>query len=73
LIAEFVTRTGRGLEFEIEPGTFLTANCGVLVTTVQDITSTGERGYTFLKIDSGMTEVSGGIYIMEGAKLHGGY
>jgi diaminopimelate decarboxylase len=28
-----------------------------LITTIQDITDTGEQGYTFLKVDGGMTEV----------------
>lgn len=35
LIASFCSRTGRLLAFEVEPGTFLTANCGALLTTVQ--------------------------------------
>jgi diaminopimelate decarboxylase len=39
----------------IEPGTFLLANSCSLVTTVQDIATTPTR--TFLKLDSGMTEV----------------
>lgn len=57
LISSFCQRTGRLLEFEIEPGTYLTANSGALLTSVQDVTSTGEGGYRFLKIDSGMTEI----------------
>jgi len=51
----FFKETGRKLRLEIEPGTFMVANCGTLVTTVQDITTTS--AHTFLKIDSGMTEV----------------
>jgi len=53
----FAKRTGRQLHLEIEPGHFLTGNAGSLITTVQDIVDTGEEGYTFLKIDSGMTEI----------------
>jgi diaminopimelate decarboxylase len=53
----FYEETGRKLHLEIEPGTFLVANAGSLVTTVHDIVDTGEEGYTFLKIDSGMTEI----------------
>lgn len=39
----------------IEPGTYLLANSCALVSTVQDIATTPTR--TFLKLDSGMTEV----------------
>jgi diaminopimelate decarboxylase len=49
--------TGRRIHLEIEPGTYLTANAGALLTTVQDIVDTGEEGYRFLKLDTGMTEI----------------
>ena len=49
--------TGRKLRLEIEPGTFLVANAGALLTTIQDIVSTGRGGYQFLKLDSGMSEI----------------
>ena len=49
--------TGRRIHLEIEPGTWLTANAGALLTTVQDIVDTGEQGYRFLKLDTGMTEL----------------
>ncbi|MFP6596064.1 MAG: diaminopimelate decarboxylase [Candidatus Hydrogenedentota bacterium] len=54
---EFAARDGRELHLEIEPGTFLVANAGVLISTVMDVIDTGGDGYRFLKIDSGMTEV----------------
>lgn len=54
---EFAERTGRKLHLEVEPGTFLVANAGSLVTRVQDVVTTGSEGHTFLKLDSGMTEV----------------
>ncbi|MBO93699.1 MAG: diaminopimelate decarboxylase [Opitutales bacterium] len=54
---EFADRTGRRLQLEIEPGTFLVANAGCLLTTVQDVSSTGPEGYSFLKLDVGMTEI----------------
>ncbi|WP_238710397.1 diaminopimelate decarboxylase [Oceanipulchritudo coccoides] len=57
LLEDFAERTGRKLHFEIEPGTFLIANAGALLTRVQDIVDTGEEGYSFLKIDAGMTEI----------------
>ncbi|MDR1817906.1 MAG: diaminopimelate decarboxylase [Puniceicoccales bacterium] len=53
----FAAETGRRLRLEIEPGTFLVANCGVLLATVQDVTDTGVGGRRFLKLDSGMTEL----------------
>lgn len=49
--------TGRAIHLEIEPGTFLVANSGALLTRIQDITSTGNQGYTFLKLDCGMTDI----------------
>lgn len=56
-LERFYEETGRKLKLEIEPGTFLVANAGSLVTTIHDISDTGEGGHTFLKIDGGMTEV----------------
>jgi diaminopimelate decarboxylase len=56
-LQRFYEETGRQLHLEIEPGTFLTANAGSLVTTIHDIVDTGKDGYTFLKIDGGMTEL----------------
>ncbi|MCC6698072.1 MAG: diaminopimelate decarboxylase [Candidatus Hydrogenedentes bacterium] len=54
---EFHATQGRKLHLEIEPGTYLVANAGVIVCGIIDIVDTGEKGYTFLKVDSGMTEV----------------
>jgi len=53
----FAEETGRKLKLEIEPGTFLMANSGALLCEVRDIVTTGDDGYTFVKVDSGMTEV----------------
>lgn len=53
----FKKETGRELKLEIEPGTFLVANAGSLVCTVQDVVSTGSTGYEFIKLDAGMTEL----------------
>ena len=57
LFEEFAKETGRELKLEIEPGTFLLAHACSLVTTVQDVTSTGVDGYRFLKLNAGMTEI----------------
>ena len=40
---EFAERTGRKLALEVEPGTFLVANSGSLVCTVQDMVETVRR------------------------------
>jgi diaminopimelate decarboxylase len=46
------------LKLEIEPGTYLVAMGGALVSTIQDkVLTTGESGHTFLKLDAGMTDV----------------
>jgi diaminopimelate decarboxylase len=47
----------RKLHLEIEPGTFLTANAGVILCKIIDISDTGPEGYNFIKIDSGMSEI----------------
>ena len=55
--ATFAQKTGREIKLEIEPGTFLVANSGTLLTSIQDMTTTGSSGHKFLKLDSGMTDV----------------
>jgi len=54
---EFAAETGREIRLEIEPGTFLVANAGALLSKVQDVVSTGEGGYDFIKLNTGMTEL----------------
>eukprot|EP00040_Diaphanoeca_grandis_P035244 m.221075 g.221075 ORF g.221075 m.221075 type:complete len:452 (+) comp33337_c0_seq1:235-1590(+) len=54
---KFNENFGRKLKLEIEPGTFLLANSGVLISTAQDIVNTGMNGRLFIKCDSGMTEI----------------
>lgn len=53
----FAEETGRRLALEIEPGTYLVARAGAIVSTIQDVVSTGSEGYTFYKLDSGMTDI----------------
>ena len=53
---EFHSRHNRKLKIEIEPGTFLVANAGAVICTVIDVVDTGPAGYSFIKVDSGMTE-----------------
>jgi diaminopimelate decarboxylase len=54
---DYASRTGKQLRLEIEPGTYLMAMAGALVSTVQDKVSTGSQGHVFLKLDAGMTDV----------------
>jgi diaminopimelate decarboxylase len=53
----FEQTTGRKLKLELEPGTWLVANAGILLAGVADITDTGPEGYTFLKLDTGMNDI----------------
>eukprot|EP00521_Asterionellopsis_glacialis_P013251 CAMPEP_0195304454 /NCGR_PEP_ID=MMETSP0707-20130614/34470_1 /TAXON_ID=33640 /ORGANISM="Asterionellopsis glacialis, Strain CCMP134" /LENGTH=480 /DNA_ID=CAMNT_0040368259 /DNA_START=26 /DNA_END=1466 /DNA_ORIENTATION=- len=54
----FAEENGRELKLEIEPGTYLVAMAGALVSSVQDkVYTTGEDGHKFLKLDAGMTDV----------------
>jgi len=57
IFTEFAKTDGRELHLEIEPGTYVAANSGVLVSTVMDVIDTGSEGYDFIKINAGMTEV----------------
>ena len=52
----FADHTGRQLHLEIEPGTYFIAHAGVLVAQVDDIVDTGEHGYTFLRLNTGMND-----------------
>ncbi|CAA6676556.1 MULTISPECIES: diaminopimelate decarboxylase [unclassified Lentimonas] len=54
---EFAKETGREIRLEVEPGTYLLANTCSVLSTVQDIVSTGADGYEFLKLNTGMTEI----------------
>jgi diaminopimelate decarboxylase len=54
----FADRHGRQLHLEIEPGTYLVANAGAVVSTCIDVVDTGSEGYLFAKLDTGMTEVT---------------
>lgn len=55
-LTEFYKKTGKKLKLEIEPGTFLIANAGFLISKVMDIKKTSK--YNFIIIDSGMTEIT---------------
>lgn len=59
VVQEFINfqkQTGRRLKLEIEPGTFLVANAGCVVSEITDTKSTSD--YNFIITDSGMTEVT---------------
>lgn len=53
-IESFYHKTGRKLLMEIEPGTFIAANMGYVITTVRDKKKTGDRGLCFAIVDGGM-------------------
>ena len=53
-IEKFHAKTGRKLIMKIEPGTFVIANAGFIVTKVIDIKKTGKDGFTFIVTDGGM-------------------
>jgi diaminopimelate decarboxylase len=57
-IEGFHARAGRALHLEIEPGTFLVANAGVIVASCVDVVETGAEGYCFAKLDAGMPEIT---------------
>ncbi len=51
---EFRSRTGRALTVAVEPGTYIVANAGYLVTSVVDIKSSGPDGFQFVVLNAGM-------------------
>ncbi|MFN8636500.1 MAG: diaminopimelate decarboxylase [Chloroflexota bacterium] len=57
-LIEFQERVGRKLHLEVEPGTYLVANAGAVVSSCIDVVDTGKDGYQFAKLDTGMTEVT---------------
>lgn len=51
---EFQNKTGRSLTVAVEPGTYIVANAGYLVTSVVDIKSSGPDGFQFIVLNAGM-------------------
>jgi diaminopimelate decarboxylase len=51
---EFAQRTGRRLVMAVEPGTYIAANSGYLVTSVLDKKWSGPGGFEFVVVDGGM-------------------
>jgi len=57
VLATFLSERGEDFQFEVEPGTFLVANAGLILAEIIDVVDTGPAGYRFLKVNSGMTEL----------------
>ncbi len=57
IFKEFAARTGRKMHLQLEPGTFLVANAGCIISRVIAAANTGTDGYNFYKLDCGMTEI----------------
>lgn len=55
-LSDFAAKTGRQLHLEIEPGTWLVAHAGTLLTEIVDIVDTGTKGFTFLRTNTGMND-----------------
>ena len=53
-IEAFFERTGRKLNMEVEPGTYIVANSGYIITKVIDKKSTGDEGFDFIVANGGM-------------------
>ncbi len=57
IVFDWEIKNNRKLVLEIEPGAFLVANAGVIISKVCDIVDTGNSGHNFLRLDTGMTEI----------------
>lgn len=55
-LVKFADRTGKKLNLEIEPGTYLVANAGFVISRVIDLKETPR--YKFIVTNTGMTEVT---------------
>jgi len=53
----FYEETGRKIHLEMEPGKYLVINSCSMLVEIQDIVDTGNAGYTFLKVNSGMNDM----------------
>jgi len=53
----FYEKTGRKLEVEIEPGNYVVSSAGAILSEVDDIVDTGEEGFKFVKLNTGMTDI----------------
>lgn len=53
----FYKKTGRKIHLELEPGKYMVINSGCVIAEVDDIVDTGRDGYTFLRLNTGMTEM----------------
>ena len=56
-LLSFEEKTNKKIRLEIEPGRLLVVHAGVIISKVIDITDTGKEGYSFIRIDTGMTEI----------------
>ena len=56
-LVDFAHTTGRELQLEIEPGTWLVAHAGTLLAQVVDCVDTGAGGYQFLRLNTGMNDI----------------
>ncbi len=54
---EFYKKTGRKIHLEIEPGKYLVINSCNMYAKIDDIVDTGKDGYTFIRTNTGMTEL----------------
>ena len=60
-VARLAKRAGRSVRVEVEPGRYLVAGAGVLVTRVKDVKETRAnekgRGHTFVMVDAGFCDL----------------
>lgn len=56
-LKKFAHKTSRKLHVEFEPGTYLMAMSGSIIAQAIDVTKTGENGFNFIKLNTGLTEL----------------
>jgi diaminopimelate decarboxylase len=56
-LIDFHGKTKREIALEIEPGTWLVANAGILLSEIVDIVDTGPSGFNFIKLNTGLNDL----------------
>jgi len=54
---KFFDETGRKIHLDVEPWKYMVIDTASLIAKVNDIVDTGENGYTFIRTNTGMTDM----------------
>uniref|UniRef100_A0A7S4JN85 Diaminopimelate decarboxylase n=1 Tax=Paramoeba aestuarina TaxID=180227 RepID=A0A7S4JN85_9EUKA len=58
LFYEFYKEFNRPLHLEVEPGSYYMTNSGSLIASINDVVNTGDEGFKFIKLNTGMDSLT---------------